>query len=828
MKRFSILGAAILSLALAACGGTETKTVTETEYVYDTITLTETVTETETEYVYDTITQTETMIQIQTETVGTAGDPMLKITGDYSLMEGETLTLTVETIDGEDATYSWMSSDDMIATVEDGVVTGVAAGEVLITATGDDTGAEAIHGVVVLAEGVTTPFLDLWMASGHGDTGSEAFQHWAEDDPPVVSTSCAKCHSTTGFLDFLGEDGSDFGTVEATAPGGEGITCGACHNATASNLDSVTFPSGMTVTGLGSEARCMQCHQGRNSTPQVDAAITAAGVGDDEVSADLGFKNVHYFAAGATLFGAEAQGGYQYSDMVDEAPVMRYYTKRFGHEMGVDSCKNCHDVHATTVKTEGCAACHAGEVDDFRMPGSMADYDGDGDMAEGVRAELEGMNTALYAAIQAYALATEGVNAIIYDSHSYPYFFVDTDEDGEADEDEVNYGNSFKTWTPRLLRACYNYQYAQKDPGAFAHNANYVAQILYDSIMDVGGDVSAMARNDHGHFDGDGEAFRHWDGPDDGNGFVSASCNRCHTSDGAKFFFETGLNPASAMPASDGLTCNVCHTGTDYADGAPRRFVAEIEFPSGFVAENDSENPDDSFLCMNCHQGRQSMASLEEAIVNGAPGFKNVHYLPAGAMIYGSAAMVGFQYDGKDYAGQWSHYGGTSASCTACHTATGMDHSFAPALTAGCMGCHSEATEGDLHTIRKNRTTDYDGDGDNTEPLNDEIMALADALYAQIQAWALAEADVDALIYFPGAYPYFFKDTNENGDVDPGEAIYPNKYSTWTEELMIAAHHYQISQKEHGAWAHNTDYMAQLLIDSIEDLGGDVSGLNRP
>jgi hypothetical protein len=45
-----------------------------------------------------------------------------------------------------------------------------------------------------------------------------------------------------------------------------------------------------------------------------------------------------------------------------------------------------------------------------------------------------------------------------------------------------------------LLRAAYNYQYYQKDPSAFAHNSQYVAQILYDSIQDVGGSVSGMAR----------------------------------------------------------------------------------------------------------------------------------------------------------------------------------------------------------------------------------------------------------------------------------------------------------------------------------------------
>jgi hypothetical protein len=43
-----------------------------------------------------------------------------------------------------------------------------------------------------------------------------------------------------------------------------------------------------------------------------------------------------------------------------------------------------------------------------------------------------------------------------------------------------------------------------------------------------------------------------------------------------------------------------------------------------------------------------------------------------------------------------------------------------------------------------------------------------------------------------------------------------------------AAHNFQLSVKEPGAWAHNFDYAAQLLIDSIENLGGDVSPYVRP
>lgn len=107
--------------------------------------------------------------------------------------------------------------------------------------------------------------------------------------------------------------------------------------------------------------------------------------------------------------------------------------------------------------------------------------------------EIETLREQLYQAIQAYAADTVGT-AIVYDAHSYPYFFIDTNENGEPDADEANFGNQYATWTPRLLRAAYNYQYATKDPGAFAHNNEYVIQILYDSINHVGGDVSGLTR----------------------------------------------------------------------------------------------------------------------------------------------------------------------------------------------------------------------------------------------------------------------------------------------------------------------------------------------
>ena len=107
--------------------------------------------------------------------------------------------------------------------------------------------------------------------------------------------------------------------------------------------------------------------------------------------------------------------------------------------------------------------------------------------------EIMTLKDALYGALQSYASSTAGT-ALIYDKSSYPYFFIDSDGDGEVDPGEGIYPNKYATWTPNLLKAAYNYQYAAKDPGGYAHNAEYVIQLLYDSLQAVGGSTAGMTR----------------------------------------------------------------------------------------------------------------------------------------------------------------------------------------------------------------------------------------------------------------------------------------------------------------------------------------------
>jgi hypothetical protein len=671
-------------------------------------------------------------------------------------------------------------------------------------------------------------FYEAWVNSPHADVEAEAFVHW--DAEGEVPESCATCHTTPGYQDFLGADGSEAGKVDAPAPLGTVINCDACHNQVASSLTAVSFPSGVEITDLGESARCMVCHQGRASANSVNAKLEELGLTEEPntISADLGFINIHYYAAAASLYGYDVHGGYEFDGLG--------YQKKFRHVEGIDSCTDCHSPHTLEVRVNSCATCHEGvesveDVLNIRMAGSMVDYDGDGDVEEGIAGEISTLQETLYTAIQAYASEVAG-SPIIYDEHAYPYFFYDSDGNGSVDEGEAVFDNAYKSFTPLLLKAAYNYQVSKKDPGGYVHNAKYHIELLYDSITVLNeqlsqmADTSAMQRDDAGHFNSTGEPFRHWD--EDGE--VPGSCAKCHTAEGLPTYLHNNAN--IAVEPSDSLACSTCH------NSIPEFTVYEVEevtFPSG--AKLSFRSGKENNLCLNCHQGRESTTSVNRVINAAGVGddevtdkltFRNVHYFAAGATLFGGDAQGGYQYEGKEYVGQFEHESPIN-SCTDCH-----DQHALTLQVSRCTECHEDvSTVEDVHLIRAEAdgvdAVDYDGDGDTDEPVADEIATLRDALLPLIQAYATETTGV-GIVYESHRHPYWFIDTNGDGVADPEEANGDNRFVAWTPNLLRAAYNYQYVQKDPGAFAHNADYILQLLYDSLESIGGPdaVASFNRP
>ena len=153
-----------------------------------------------------------------------------------------------------------------------------------------------------------------------------------------------------------------------------------------------------------------------------------------------------------------------------------------------------------TPNPADCVLCHGEDIsqpkpganpNNFKFsgirPGTVPDYDGDGNKSEALKYEIIGLEETLYARMQAHAKNIG--KPLIYDSHAYPYFFNDSNGNGQIDPGEAIYPNAYR-FTAKLLKAAYNYQLSRKEPAGYIHNSRYVAQLLVDSIENLGGDVS--------------------------------------------------------------------------------------------------------------------------------------------------------------------------------------------------------------------------------------------------------------------------------------------------------------------------------------------------
>jgi hypothetical protein len=281
-----------------------------------------------------------------------------------------------------------------------------------------------------------------------------------------------------------------------------------------------------------------------------------------------------------------------------------------------------------------------------------------------------------------------------------------------------------------------------------------------------------------------------------------AGCLRCHNSMG---FAEVapGYGDAVLTPAnSDGfITCNACHDGVNYptSDDKALRFSGSVplyDYQGTPLADVQAGN---SAVCVYCHQGREDGSHVDADEAAGTPGFRNMHYLAAGATLYG---VKGYEYPGETYAGEHTFH--VMAGCAGCHMAEGSTdemggHTFHmkdEALTENKDMC--------LQTCHPNMQALNDPWNSGPDAANDIAYMLTVLLHNAIEAYdSPDDADTMANIDYSSRYPYF-------GTTDPTQQ--------WDAPLAKATFNWQFIYKEPGAYAHNPDYALQLLWDSYEDL----------
>jgi hypothetical protein len=189
----------------------------------------------------------------------------------------------------------------------------------------------------------------------------------------------------------------------------------------------------------------------------------------------------HRLEAAATLFGADGSSWYQYPD--------KTYAATFAHNSTGGSCITCHDPHTLDIELATCTGCHAdanGTATNGVIPfsacatptGSQAStqscttsWTGS---PSGVKSDVDALASALGTKLNSLGICFSiGATSVSVK----PFTAGACNNAGAAPALTASQARAFFNWT----------FYLQGDPGAWAHNPDYVKQALYDSIVDLGG-----------------------------------------------------------------------------------------------------------------------------------------------------------------------------------------------------------------------------------------------------------------------------------------------------------------------------------------------------
>ena len=319
-------------------------------------------------------------------------------------------------------------------------------------------------------------------------------------------------------------------------------------------------------------------------------------------------------------------------------------------------------------------------------------------------------------------------------------------------------------------------------------------------------------------------------------------CTPCH--DGNDIVTLTVGGESAGGSTTAPIGCRSCHD-LAVANAEPavnnaealaevRTFPADYEFAfdSGVVVENPADLGVNR-ICFECHKGRTAAptAAEEAALPAGETEirtFAYLHYAPSYAILFGNDSAMVPVYEGKTYAGQFTHYDGVKFGCVDCHNVHDTDGNNVvenkmqnPAFD--CNGCHQSGAFVDAAVLKK-RTEDYGWR--LLETLLDEVLPFATdtTLSADLQTFIAdlaAETDVNVQLEMLDLWIHGRTNTLPTKAIAKAADIYKIfNYEDGSPHGVTHGHG--------GSWAHNSRFARQVMYDAIEALGGDLTGLGRP
>ena len=268
----------------------------------------------------------------------------------------------------------------------------------------------------------------------------------------------------------------------------------------------------------------------------------------------------------------------------------------------------------------------------------------------------------------------------------------------------------------------------------------------------------------------------------------SSFCIKCH---------DVSIDPtfAASQHKANALTCASCHTNGVHNvqfTAAPVRPYAGDSYLNHELASSN--------ICMSCHSGTNNGASI--AAKAALSDFSNLAFVAPGSSAPGGVldGKAGYRFPKQQPYGSYSsnfhvtvgmlnaNGTGTGGPCVGCHMTSSAKHSFEVVTTnasgavtgllaSACAQCHGSSANA-------------------VQLAADNQAAFATGL--KILNAALADKGFSST----AAAPYF-KATNWGS----GQA---------GANVMGAAYNYQMLVSEPGAYAHNPDYVKQLIVDSID------------